>query len=375
MSNACTPPAQLSEVRARVAASLQFLGLWALLVSSLGVPSTLAASDDPRPDHSDGADSPKVSSVNIMNPEPFALIELYTSEGCSSCPPADELLARTVPRGVADTTVTDTKHGQRPANPPGDKPGAAPNTAAASSNVIALAFHVDYWDYLGWKDPYARAEFTARQRARAKAMNLSGLYTPQAVVNGVEEFVGSDASKMRNEVARALKAVPSVAIEATVETDSDPENRGLQKSGGSEAAPTDKDGASDQSTKPDKPGTPAKPATPEKPAKHAVQPVIDVTVRLSGLKQDATLCVALAQSGFASKVTRGENAGRTLKHDHVVREFRTIKVSPRDADAARISVPFPADCSTEQAEIVVFVEDPTTMATLAAKRLRVVEAK
>ena len=84
------------------------------------------------------------------------VVELFTSQGCSSCPPADALLAQ-----IKDDT-----------------------------NVIALSYHVDYWNYLGWKDPYSNKAYSAYQRSYAKELN-SGVYTPQMVVNGSKEFVGS----------------------------------------------------------------------------------------------------------------------------------------------------------------------------------------
>ncbi|MEO1702833.1 MAG: DUF1223 domain-containing protein [Pseudomonadota bacterium] len=87
-----------------------------------------------------------------------AVVELFTSQGCSSCPPADDAL----------------------------------KDYAARADVLALGYHVDYWDYLGWKDTLGSAENTARQRAYAKAMRARSVYTPQAVVDGKTHHVGSD---------------------------------------------------------------------------------------------------------------------------------------------------------------------------------------
>jgi len=89
-----------------------------------------------------------------------AVVELFTSQGCSSCPPADAFLGELARRG----------------------------------DVIALAYHVDYWDNLGWKDPFASPGATERQRLYGRALRLSGIYTPQMVVDGTTDAVGSDRS-------------------------------------------------------------------------------------------------------------------------------------------------------------------------------------
>ena len=93
--------------------------------------------------------------------EPFAVLELFTSEGCSSCPPADRLLSEMVQQA-------------RSSNP----------------RIIPLEFHVDYWNYLGWVDPFSERRFSQRQREYGQAFQSSTVYTPQVIVNGKEEFGG-----------------------------------------------------------------------------------------------------------------------------------------------------------------------------------------
>ena len=94
------------------------------------------------------------------------VVELFTSQGCSSCPPADALLAE----------------------------------LAGAEGVIALALHVDYWDYLGWTDSFAAPKHTERQRAYAKAAKSRTIFTPQMVVQGSERLKGHDAERIRNRI-------------------------------------------------------------------------------------------------------------------------------------------------------------------------------
>jgi hypothetical protein len=111
------------------------------------------------------------------------VVELFTSQGCSSCPPADAFL-------------TDLAH---------QAPG-----------VLPLAFHVTYWDSLGWKDPYSLGAATARQRDYARTLGRDGVYTPQMIVDGVEGFVGSDRSEGLDAIARAARNRPAhVAVGLT----------------------------------------------------------------------------------------------------------------------------------------------------------------
>lgn len=98
------------------------------------------------------------------------VVELFTSQGCASCPPADDVLAR----------LSD------------------------ENGIVALSYNVDYWDYIGWKDQLATRQNTERQRSYAKAFRTSSVYTPQVVVNGTGDFVGSH----HKEIAEALKTSP-----------------------------------------------------------------------------------------------------------------------------------------------------------------------
>lgn len=104
-------------------------------------------------------------------PHRAVVVELFTSEGCSSCPPADELLG----------------HLQQ-------------DLSAKSVQVIPLGFHVDYWNSLGWKDRFSSAEFTQRQEEYTRSLKVDGPYTPEMVVDGAVEFVGNDAGRAQNTI-------------------------------------------------------------------------------------------------------------------------------------------------------------------------------
>ncbi len=106
---------------------------------------------------------------DISGPRPLGVVELFTSQGCSSCPPADAVLSQLAKR----------------------------------PDVIALGYHVDYWDYLGWKDTFGSRAFTDRQYAYASAFGSRSVYTPQAIVNGRADFNGGDGAGI-NAALRAM---------------------------------------------------------------------------------------------------------------------------------------------------------------------------
>jgi hypothetical protein len=130
-----------------------------------------------------------VSSLAVAGPAAAAgpvVVELFTSQGCSSCPPADEYLGE----------------------------------LAGRSDVIPLAYHVDYWNYIGWNDPYASKQMTARQKDYARTLSQRYVYTPEMVVNGASHEVGSDRGGVEALIAAAKKAQSAgppiaVALDAT----------------------------------------------------------------------------------------------------------------------------------------------------------------
>lgn len=172
------------------------------------------------------------------------LVELFTSEGCSDCPPADKLL--------------QTLDQSQP---------------VAGAHVIVLSEHVDYWNRLGWTDPFSSEFYTQRQSAYAERLGLSSVYTPQMVVDGTSEFVGSDERQAESAIEKAASA-PKVDIKVTGQS---------------------RDGK------------------------------MELHVEASGISgKAADIYLVLAQNSATSQVARGENAGRTLNHVAVAREFRQI---------------------------------------------------
>jgi len=110
------------------------------------------------------------------------VVELFTSQGCSSCPPADELLGRIA------------------------------KDPSLRGRVIPLAFHVDYWDHLGWRDPFSSPQWSQRQLEYVRALGISGAYTPQAVVGGTREFVGSNERQLFSAIEAASRRSSTATI-------------------------------------------------------------------------------------------------------------------------------------------------------------------
>ncbi len=124
------------------------------------------------------------SSENTKSFPPVVVLELFTSQGCSSCPPADELL---------DTIQKETE----------------------DITVIGLSYHVDYWNYIGWKDPFSKKSFSEKQRQYSQKFNNSSMYTPQIVVNGSAHFVGSNVMEMHRKLRKYSKMDAENKVEIT----------------------------------------------------------------------------------------------------------------------------------------------------------------
>jgi hypothetical protein len=231
--------------------------------------------------------------VARSGPQAAALVELFTSEGCNSCPPADRWLASTFP-------------------------------GAASATAIPLAFHVDYWDRLGWKDRFATAAYTERQYTAMRANHATFVYTPQVLVQG-KSIADWNAGSRNRGAAPAIAAANAAPARAEITL---------------EAVPTQ--------------GSVA--------VKALAQVVGDAN------RKDATIYVALVQSGLSSEVKAGENAGVRLAHDHVVRALRGALIDASGRAALETVLPVPADGGTATT-VVGFVQNPNTGDVLQALAL------
>ncbi len=142
------------------------------------LPMLMCAPSNPKGAPAEKTDAQEVTTM----PNGLIVAELFTSQGCSSCPPADKLLGE---------------------------------IARRDSNFLLLSFHVDYWNYIGWKDPFAKKEFSDRQRHYGDLFQLRSIYTPQVIVNGKEEFVGSNAGQLNaaRKKAKPLNASATLEIE------------------------------------------------------------------------------------------------------------------------------------------------------------------
>jgi hypothetical protein len=221
------------------------------------------------------------------NAKGFAVVELFTSEGCSSCPPADELVARV--------------QNDNPLN-----------------RVYILAYHVDYWDHQGWKDKFDDPEYSKRQTEYSCWFHLQSIYTPQIVVNGITEFVGSDRSALLQAITAGLKEVPAdtLAIKA------------YQEKG-----------------------------------------QLSVGYQTNTPLEQSALVITLIQKSGQSIVRAGENAGLTLQHVQIVRKFLTKTLH---ATNGKISFVLPEDYKMNDWELIAFVQNKMTGSILTAAKAELV---
>jgi hypothetical protein len=200
------------------------------------------------------------------------VVELFSSEGCSSCPPADENLAYLAREQPVDGV-----------------------------EILPLELHVDYWNRLGWADPFSSPAFTDRQQRYARAFGQRGTYTPQMVVDGAREFAGAKTAKAKEAIAAAALAPGR----ATVTID---------------------------------------------------RAANGVRVSVAGASAEADVLVAVTESGLATDVPRGENAGSHLAHAPVVRDLERIGAVSGGGFTASFSPKLEATWRRENLRVVAFVQ-------------------
>src|SRR5688572_11633756 len=217
------------------------------------------------------------STANLKNKmakeqDGFALIELFTSEGCSSCPPADEAL------GEIQKKYND-------------------------KNVLVLSYHVDYWNKLGWKDIFSDVFFTQRQEYYSNIFRLKNIYTPQVVVNGKKEFLGSDKSKLISSIEEQLDEKPAASIKLNV----------VQN----------------------------------------IEGKIDVHYSAEGVeaKKEQAILV-LIQKMATNEIKKGENKGRTLHHINIVRNIFYLPLKEKNTNFT-----LPAGLKKEDVFVAGFIQD------------------
>ncbi|MEO6231552.1 MAG: DUF1223 domain-containing protein [Ferruginibacter sp.] len=210
----------------------------------------------------------------------FAVVELFTSEGCSSCPPADaavEKIAKLYP-----------------------------------GNTFVLGFHVDYWNRLGWRDVFSDAVYSDRQREYVDHFKLGGAYTPQVVVNGTTEFVGSDITKLKAAVEKGINNEANQLVELINVI-----------SNGKE---------------------------------------VQISYK-SQSNNNAVLNIALVQNETSSNVKRGENEGKILHHINIVRDFKIIH---KNLNTGIATLTIPKDLKVADCKIIAYLQDSNTWQIMGA---------
>ncbi len=216
------------------------------------------------------------------------VLELFTSEGCSSCPPADELLSR---------------------------------IGALTPGVIPLAYHVDYWDSLGWSDPFSSSQWTMRQVEYVRAMQLSGSYTPQIVINGRWQCVGSDPNLLTRAIATARATPP--------------------------------------------PGVVTVRAMPPAAGSHKLNVSVSAHIMRTAGDKSLIVVVAIYENGLMAKIDGGENSGHRIRYDYTVRKIiPAFELRPAAGSALEneLSVDLDPSWKLDHLGVAAFIQDETSLA-------------
>lgn len=214
----------------------------------------------------------KIETTNING---FAVVELFTSEGCSSCSPADELMAK---------LQKETK----------DK------------NIYFLAYHVDYWDRLGWKDQFSSNKFTVRQQQYQKWLNLYVMYTPQFIINGTTEFAGYNEASLYKKVSDALETKQNSSLELNTSAYNDS---------------------------------------------------LNIHFRTNLIQKNTSLFIATVQKEATSNVKRGENKGNKLHHVQIVKQLKSFTLNEKEGN---ITIEKPIGFNTKDWDLIGFIQNTST---------------
>jgi len=218
----------------------------------------------------------------VSGPQTNALVELYTSEGCSSCPPADQWLSR------------------------------LKNQSKPIGNIVPIALHVDYWDYIGWKDNFANPAFAQRQREMAALGHARGVYTPQIAINGQDTRSWLTESRFKSEVASINHMPAKAEIRLAVNS----------------------------------------------PTPKSVQVSTSIKTAEAG---PLVYYLALQENNLQSTVNAGENRGEMLRHDYVVRQWLgPFKVGADGKISASNEIQLQPAWKQRDLSVVAFVQNSTT---------------
>ena len=223
------------------------------------------------------------------------VVELFTSEGCSSCPPADAMLMK-----------------------------LEASQPVANANVIALEEHVDYWNHDGWTDPYSSADWTARQVEYVTRFKDKTPYTPQMIVNGETQLLGTVEQQVKQVVQQAA-AQPKTEVALAIENSAPDGSEQIKVRVGKLMGSADRD--------------------------------------------TAEVWLAVTESGLASSVSAGENAGKDLHHASVVRSLHKIGVAAPNSDSAfeaSTRVKLKSSWKRQNVQVVVFLQEKKSMHMLGA---------
>lgn len=215
------------------------------------------------------------------------MVEMFSSQGCATSPAAELVLSR-LGRGDFQLEMP----------------------------VVVLAFHVDYWDYMGWKDPYGSSQWTVRQKAYVEALGLDTLLTPQVVIQGVAHCLGNDDTAIVDAIQNALR-YPAPTFQATF----------------------------------------------TKPTQDSLQVSLTGALRSKVDSNGVNVMVALYENGLVTDCPRGENKGRVLSNDFVVRKLEKLctekDISAKKTITGTVNFPLWGGFNSSKCGVAVFVQSPS----------------